>query len=327
MDDRNVLAVDIGGSKYMAAIVQESGRIKHLVHGEWPALTGEAVLGEITKAAKTVLSMHIGAISAVGATIPGLADPRAGHWVEASFSGLTALDVAGTLSAVAGQRCFVENDANACALAEATFGGGIGIDDFLYATVSNGIGGGAFCAGRLYYGAYGNAMELGHFNVAPGGRRCGCGSLGCLEMHAAGPGLVKNYLELGGPALIAGEKPTAKSIAERAKQGDEAARKAYAMTGHFLGAALAAAVNLFNPEKIILGGGIAQDFDLFRAALERTLTGRIYKRANAELTIEPTELGYYGALLGAAATAFARLDNRFFINDEIERIWGRNDGE
>lgn len=98
----------------------------------------------------------------------------------------------------------IENDARACALAERMFGAGKDVDDFFYVTVSNGIGGALFLNGALYTGALGNAGEIGHCTAVENGRPCGCGKRGCLEAHAAGPAISKNYLELGGTPDEAG---------------------------------------------------------------------------------------------------------------------------
>ena len=182
--------------------------------------------------------------------------------------------------------------------------------DFLYLTVSNGCGGAIFMGDLLYYGASGNAGEIGHVCVEPQGRQCNCGARGCLEMHAAGPALVKNYLEVGGLSQLQGQAPNAKAIADLARGGDPAALETYRLEGVYLGRAIAAACNLLNPSKVIIGGGISLAFDLFQASLWDTLRQYIYWNANQQLTIQPTALGYNGGLLGAAAVAVCGLENR-----------------
>jgi glucokinase len=124
-------------------------------------------------------------------------------------------------------------------------------------------------------------------------------------MHAAGPGLVKNYLSLGGEQLIDKEAPSAKSIDTLARRGDKTALDTYELEGLYLGRAIAAAVNLINPQKVVIGGGVSLGFDLFWPSLERTLQSRVYRGANPNLKVEPTALGYNAALLGAATLSFA----------------------
>jgi glucokinase len=243
----------------------------------------------------------------MGATIPGLADPTRGLWVEASFSGIRDFPFGPVMEQEFGLPVSIDNDCNACALAERVFGCCRGVDDFIWITVSNGIGGCVFLKGAPYAGGSGNAGEIGHVVVeeGPAARPCKCGSAGCVEMHASGPAVATNYLSLGGAQCIAGEPPSAKSIEALARGGDKTALAAYELEGLYLGRAVAAAVNLLNPRKVVIGGGVSLGFDLFWPSLERTLRSRIYRRANPSLIVEPTALGYNAALLGAAALAFA----------------------
>ena len=150
-------------------------------------------------------------------------------------------DVAGgpALQAAFGAPAFIDNDGQACALAEKLYGACKDVKDFLYLTVSNGCGGAIFMGDLLYYGASGNAGEIGHVCVEPQGRQCNCGARGCLEMHAAGPALVKNYLEAGGLSQLQGQAPNAKAIADLARGGDPAALETYRLEGVYLGRAIA----------------------------------------------------------------------------------------
>lgn len=141
-------------------------------------------------------------------------------WVEASFSGVGDVAVGPALQAAFGAPAFIDNDGQACALAEKLYGACKDVKDFLYLTVSNGCGGAIFMGDLLYYGASGNAGEIGHVCVEPQGRQCNCGARGCLEMHAAGPALVKNYLEVGGLSQLQGQAPNAKAIADLGPGGD-----------------------------------------------------------------------------------------------------------
>jgi glucokinase len=244
---------------------------------------------------------------AIGATIPGLADAKQGLWVEASFSGIRNLPFAEIMEKEFGLPVKVENDVNACAMAERHFGccGGPGyekVDDFLWITVSNGIGGCVFANGKLYQGACGNAGEIGHVIVEEGlnARPCKAGHRGCAEMHASGRALAKNYLALGGSWAIDGLVPDAKAIDALARKGDAAAIAAYELEGLYLGRAIGAAVNLLNPAKVVIGGGVSLGYDLFKPALEASLEKHIYRNANPRLIVEPSPLGYNAALLGAA---------------------------
>ena len=300
--DDVVLALDIGGSKLMVGLATLQGTILCSEKFLWDALSPAAILAMIQeKASRMLVDYPQHQPSAIGVTIPGLADSAKGLWVESSFSGIENLAIAEELTNCFGLPAYIGNDAQACALAESYYGSGKGTDHFLYVTVSNGVGGALFLNGKLYCGARGNAGEIGHCVVVENGRTCKCGSKGCLEMYAAGPGVVKNYRELGGKSQMSGQPASAQLIAQLARTGDEAARKTFELEGYYLGKAIAAACNLLNPERVIIGGGISLAFDVFEQSLKSTFFQSIYQKANKNVIIEPTPLRYSGGLLGAVA--------------------------
>jgi glucokinase len=314
------LAVDMGGSKFITGLVDESGKIlaseKHLWSetAAGKSVSAEGLVENVKTACRALLAANPLYIpSVMGATIPGLADPEKGLWVEASFSGIRNLPFASIMEKEFDLPVRVENDVNACALAERSFGccsgnpPGPPVDDFLWITVSNGIGGCVFANGKLYTGASGNAGEIGHVIVeeGPQARPCKAGHSGCAEMHASGRALAKNYLALGGEWFIDGEAPNAKAIDVLARKGDAAAIAAYEMEGLYLGRAIGAAVNLLSPQKVVIGGGVSLGFDLFKSSLEKSLGAHVYRNANPSLIVEPSPLGYNAALLGAAVLGFA----------------------
>jgi len=307
-----VLSIDIGGSKYMAGLVDDRGNILDSLRGEWEELTARGIMQSIIASARRLLARRPNLQpKAIGATIPGLADPAKGMWVEACFSGVGGIAVAEELSASFGLPAYIDNDGQACALAERLYGACKDVRDFIYLTVSNGCGGAVFVNDMLYYGSGGNAGELGHVTVVDGGRQCNCGARGCLEMHAAGPAIVKNYIELGGVAEPGGQPANARLIAELARAGDAAALETYRMEGLYIGKALAAACNILNPAKIIIGGGVSLAFDLFEESMWQALNCSIYKNANKGLKIEPSPFGLTGGLVGGAAVAECGL-NRLY---------------
>lgn len=304
---RTFLCFDIGGSKYNVGLLRQDGTILARQKSLWHGHSQQEMLAELFCAGHAVLAQCPGqAPCAAGATIPGLADAASGMWVEASFSGIRNVPIAHLLEQEFGLPAAIENDARACALAERMFGAGKDVDDFFYVTVSNGIGGALFLNGALYTGALGNAGEIGHCTAVENGRPCGCGKRGCLEAHAAGPAISKNYLELGGTPDEAGTPPAAKEIAARARTGEAAALRTFELEGRLLGTALAQAVNLLNPARVILGGGVSLAYDLFGPKLEQTLGWNIYRKASGNVDVMPTPLGYDGGLYAAAALAILR---------------------
>jgi glucokinase len=299
---KNVLALDLGGSKFIVGIVDEEGNVLAKERFLWKELTKEAVMDSILEAVKSFRETHNEECVAIGVTIPGLADPEKGIWIEASFSMIRNLPIAELLTKEFGLPTFVDNDVNACAIAEKRFGCCKDTRDFAWITVSNGIGGALYLNNDIYYGAFGNAGEIGHFTVVENGRACNCGSSGCLEMHAAGPAILKNYEEM------TGESKTAAELAEMAKSGDKNALAVSELEGKYLGMAVAAIANIMNPKKVVFGGGVMESFDLIEASMKESYKKNVYFYANRALEIEHTGLGYYAALLGAAAVAFRRIE-------------------
>lgn len=313
MDDRDIiLAIDIGGSKYMVGLVDDLGNIFVRRRYIWTSLTQENIIKSIIDAVRSLLSEHKNIKpSLVGVTIPGLADPIHGNWIDASFSGIRNFAIGPLLESELGLSVFIDNDGQACAMAEKMFGSCKETENFIYLTVSNGIGGAIFTSNKLYYGDSGNAGELGHCTVVEDGRPCKCGNKGCLEMYAAGPAIARNFIELGGQKQIKGSPINAKLIAKLAQENHSIAIKTFDLEGFYLGKVIAAACNILNPQKVIIGGGVSLSFLLFKKSLENTIKSLIYRRANQQLEILPTPLGYNGGLLGATAIAICGRDNKY----------------
>ena len=243
-------------------------------------------------------------IQAIGVTIPGLAEPISGTWVYACFSGISNFPIAQILAGKYDKPVFIENDVNACALAEKYFGGCREVENFLWVTVSNGVGGGLVLRNDIFSGSFGNAGEIGHFCVEEDEREailCGCGNYGCAEAQAAGPSIAKRFRKL------TGQDATAVEIAGYAKHGSADAIAVYEKTGYYLGKAIAASINLINPGKVILGGGVSQSFELFAPTMYETIQRQIFRDANQNFVIETTQLGADAALAGAAALAIRGL--------------------
>lgn len=302
---RIALAIDIGGSKYVVGLVNEAGDILAQARFKWKELTAESVFANIVRRSRELLLANPAYVpSVIGVTIPGLADPTRGLWLEASFSGIQDFPIGEMLNTEFGIPVHIENDGQACALAEQRYGTAKSESDFLYLTVSNGIGGAIILGGTLLQGTTGHAGEFGHCVVVPNGRACKCGNLGCLEAYAAGPAITRNYLEACVNHGEEIEKLDAKQIGELARSGDAAAIATYEQEGVYLGMVIAQACNILNIPMVVIGGGVSLDFGLFSKALHRTLEAQVYRRANQNIVIKPSILKHHGGLMGAATIAF-----------------------
>lgn len=304
------LTLDIGGSKYIFAILSREGEILARRSGVWKELSQQGVLDEIITVCGEILQTTGLKPIACGITIPGLADPARGMWVEAQFSGIRDFPICAEVEKAFGIPAYCENDGQAYALAEMVFGSCKDVKDFLFVNVSNGIGGAIVSGGRLLGGKSNFAGEFGHCNLVENGRLCNCGQKGCLETYAAAAGIAKNYAELGGAPDENGQLAQCKLIAERARGGEEKALKVFEMEGRYLGRIIAVAVNLLNPAKIVIGGGVSLAFNLFQDSLVRTVKEQIYAYANSDFEIIPTPLGYEAGLYSAAAIAITQREQK-----------------
>lgn len=300
------LCLDIGGSKYVVGIIRRDGTIVAKRSGRWKNLTADHVMSTLIAEAR-LLMLECGETPiAIGATIPGLTDAERGMWVEASFSGIRDLPVCAMLTEALGLPAYCENDGSAYALAEMIFGCCQDVSDFVFMNVSNGIGGAIVTNRKLLRGHRGSAGEFGHCRIVDGGRLCKCGQQGCLEAYAAGPAITRNYIELGG------DPADAKMIAQRARTGDSPdAQAVYDMEGEYLGRVLATAINLLNPERVVIGGGVSLAFDVFEETLRATVAEQTYTSANPDVDIRPTPLGYDAGLYSGAAIAISQREHLF----------------
>lgn len=308
---KTYLALDVGGSKYIVGLIDRSGQVLCNKKGEWETLSRECVLETLLRETRALLKETQATPVACGVTIPGLADPEKGLWVEAQFSGIRNFPICPELETELKIPCYCDNDGQAYAIAEMVFGCCQHVKDFMYVNVSNGIGGALVCGGKLIYGARGNAGEIGHCVAVENGRACKCGTKGCLEMYAAGPGLARTYAETGGKPDENGEPAQAKLIAERARSGEALAKEIFEQEGRLLGGMIAKAINLLNPSKVVMGGGVAMAFDLFGPTLKETVREQVYNNANPDCEILQTPLKYLAGLYGAAAIAVSREEHIF----------------
>ena len=289
----NILGIDIGGSKIAMGIIDDSGNVLCSEKDSLPSVINADLLTGIIKTMCDRMSEKYN-FDKIGITIPGLADTKNGIWVYAPFSGISNFPIADIIGAIYKKPVYIENDVNACAVAEKYFGCCKNINDYIWITVSNGIGGSVFVNGSLYTGHSGNAGEFGHINVIDDRKfLCGCGNYGCVEAVAAGPGIMKQY----------GGTLTAEQIAAKARNDDAAALAVFHNTGYYIGKALSSAVNILNPEMAVFGGGVSQSFDLIEQGIKEALAKYMFKAANKDIKIRQTALSYNAALVGAAAIA------------------------
>jgi glucokinase len=267
-----VVGVDVGGTKIAAGVVDGRGhvygRVKLPTDTARPEMTLQSIAAGITAAlhAAEVSPSHI---SGVGLGIPGKVDPEHGIGLLSVNLGWQDVPVKHWLEEALGLPCVVENDVSAATLGESLYGVGRelgGLANLVYLSLGTGIAARAMIEGRLYRGTNGLAGEIGHAIFVPGGPLCRCGARGCLEALAAGPALVlqaQEEIQAEGDSLLQelldrSPKPTAELVFEAATRGDNLARQILAEAGSHLAHAIYLLAVAFDPQVVVLGGGLAQ---------------------------------------------------------------------
>jgi len=304
-------AVDLGGSKILSVIAQGDGRRLGEDRRPTDAEAGqEVVLERIVSSLEEALAkagLRQGDLAAVGICSPGPCDIDAGVLSSApNLPGWRDVPICRYVEERLGVPARLENDANAAALGEHVYGAGRGCRHLIYMTLSTGIGGGLIIDGRLYRGATGVAGELGHMTIEPDGPLCGCGNRGCLEALASGTAIAARGEELvaqGGSARLAQEEGelTAETVSCAADQGDIACQGIIRRAGYYLGVGLASYVNIFNPEVIIIGGGLTKAGELLLGPARAEMAARAMPEALKAVQLRPAELGDYAGVMGMVA--------------------------
>jgi glucokinase len=326
-DARYVVGVDLGGTNVRAAVVDTQERIVGQARGPSDARSGAARV--IERTCETV-AQAIGAaglapaeIGAIGMAVPGHIDPKTGviRWspnfgetVDGQFQMFLDVPFCEPVSEKLGIACYAGNDANVAALGEFRYGAGREVEDLVMLTLGTGIGSGVITGGRLLTGSTGGAVEFGHHVIVAGGRQCGCGTFGCLEAYCGTAAILERALraiETNQPTVlfdrIAGDKTTLtpKMIDDAARDGDAVALSVWEETGYYLGIGIGNAANLFNPEIVVLGGGIRQATGL-RAAAERSLRRHSVYSVARNCRIVEADLGEDAGVMGAAELAWRK---------------------
>jgi glucokinase len=315
------IGIDLGATKISTALVDAVGKIIAQDYRETRAVEGQkAVIERMVDAAHQVMdeaNIAPAQITAVGVCSPGPTDSWTGVvTAPPNLPGWKDVPLKQIIEEALGITTFLENDANAAALGEHRFGAGRGVQNMIYVTASTGIGGGLILNGQLYRGATGAAGEIGHITVLPWGPYCGCGNRGCLEALASGTAIAREGREMvrrGVPTLIADlaegnpERVTAKLVAEAADKGDAEAQELLAEAMSYLGVGMANLVNLFNPELIVIGGGLTNMGEGLFGPVRRTIERRAFFAAAQAARVVPAQLGDDVGVLGAVAVAMAQL--------------------
>ena len=312
------IGIDIGGTAIKIAVVWNDGRVVESRQIPTQADAGpEAAQARILACIAALQQAHgleSAAMRALGMDSAGIIDSSNNLVLDApNLRSWQRYPLAARLGAALGVPAFLENDVNAMAYGEWHCGAGRGVRDLLCLTLGTGVGGGLVLNGELYRGAGGAAGEVGHMSLDRNGPRCACGNFGCLERYVGAQYIVARaqaMLERDPRSSslrdVASNLITPLVISQAAAAGDGIAAAVWEETGIWLGVALASLVNVLNPERIVIGGGVARAGELLLAPARRTILERAMALPAARAEVVTAALGNDAAVVGAAMLALAR---------------------
>ena len=309
MEKKYVVGVDLGGTKIYTALVDLEGNIIKEKTVETLAHEGEqAVMGRIIDTINYVVDgTDKNLIKSIGIGSPGPLDVKNGIIIENSNLPFKNFAIVKTIKETYDLPTYLDNDANVATLGEFMFGAGKGTENMVFITASTGIGGGAVLNGKLFRGSTGNALEVGHMTVATEGPRCGCGNLGCAEALGSGTAIGKRAKEAVLSNVVTSlknyENVTAKEVFKEAANGDRVAKNILNTSLTYLGIAVANTITNFDPEKVVVGGGVVNGGDIVIDTIRNVVEERCMAAFVENCTIEKAVLGGKAGVLGAAALA------------------------
>ena len=312
------VGLDMGGTNIRCAAVSVTGEVLLIEHGpslasRQAAAVAENIAAQTLHLLDTARRRGLGSPRAIGVAVPGPLDVHTGTVMQAPHvAAWRGYPLRGKLEALIGRQVVLDNDANAWALGEYWRGAARGRRDVVLLTLGTGVGGGLIVGGRLVYGRSGMAGELGHVTVNPDGPPCDCGSHGCLESYASASGLrglIENRLGLTPGAdlpkqIVDSENNfSVRGLSAQARRGDKMALEAFATAGYYLGIAIASFINAFNPELVVLGGGVAGALPYMRKTMTAQVRARAFTAMASQAKIVRAALGPRGGVVGAAYAA------------------------
>ena len=319
-----VLAIDLGGTKMLLAIISDDGQV--MAQELCPTLADEgaqAVLDRLFSAMDRLFKLNnmepsqLCSISIAAAG--GIDSDRGLITVSPNLPGWNDIPLRDIVQEKYGIDTFLVNDASAAALGEYHFGVGRGVNNLILLTVGTGIGGGIIINGELYSGSCGSAGEIGHMTIDVNGPRCSCGNTGCLETLASGravageairrisEGEKSSLIEIVGGRI---EDITAEKVGDAARDGDPLSSDVIAKAATYLGVGMVNLVNIFNPEMIVVGGGMARMGNLLLEPARRVVAERAFPISAQAVRIVTAQLGNDAGVHGAAIFALQQKGGR-----------------
>ncbi len=289
---KNFAVIDVGGTSvkfYFLSVREKKIRIKREISPTTSLSTPVRFINKLR-----AISQKIGKVEGVVIGIPGEYDKHSGKLLTSpNIHRWKGFNLKKAIQENISENLFVENDVNLITMGEIEKGVGKKLKNFILLAIGTGLGGGIVVNGEVITGRGGGAGEIGHILIHPYGELCGCGRRGCLEAYASGSGIVKSYKRLGGKYDI----DTSEKVYKLAKEGDPLAISAFKTMGRYLGWGIGNLINIFEPDGIVLTGGVASAKDLFLPALKEAVHERAFTRVGRRTPIYFSRIKY-GALWG-----------------------------
>lgn len=311
MNNEFVIGIDLGGTKISGVLCDLSGNKISICTIPTKAQQGEkVVLERIFKVIDTIIldsKKNIDSIRAIGIGSPGPLDSKKGIVITTPNIPFKNFQLVKPIEDKYGIKTYLDNDGNVAAIGENLFGAGKNTENMVYVTVSTGIGGGAIINGKIYRGHTNNALELGHMTLEKNGPKCNCGNHGCAEALSSGTSIAKQ-----GKKAIAAKKETSLSkydvitsfeVFKEAEAGDKVSTEIVENSLNYFGICIANLVTIFDPEMIVIGGGVSKAGDILFNKVKKVVRERCFKFMADSCTIVPAALGSEAGVMGAAALA------------------------
>lgn len=306
-----VVGVDLGGTKISTALSNLNGEVisqttvpTNANEGEIPVLN--RIIESIDKVIKDGNATYK-EVKGIGIGIPGALNVEEGIILFTPNVPFKNFNIVEPLKKKFEIPVFIDNDANVATIGEYMFGAGKGFKDVIFLTISTGVGGGAILNGNIYRGNTSNALEIGHMTVAPGGPRCNCGNIGCVEATSSGTAIAKRGQEALSSkvetSLRKYDNVTSYEVFTEAAAGDAVCKEIIDNALNYLGIAVANTVSIFDPAVIIIGGGVSKAGDIVFETVRKVVDKRCFKSMAESVKIVPAGLGTDAGVIGAVALA------------------------
>lgn len=302
MQDTYAIGIDVGGSSLKCGLVNNAGEIVHsFLQPLAGADTEQDVVTYIANAIQQCASEAPGAPRCVGIGFPGIVEDNIVIGGADNLPGFENLPLGEILKQKTGYDIVIDNDANMMGMGELAFGAGRGCSDIVFITVGTGIGGAFVIDGKLCGGYKNRGAELGHIILQHNGKPCSCGARGCFEAYASVTALINNYTKLAKDTSL---QVNGRLIVEKYLQHDTDAMLAMCSHFDYMATGIASLVNVFSPQKIVIGGGISEAGSFYIDEISERIKRIAMPAALQYTTLAAASLGNHAGLLGCAARAF-----------------------